>query len=178
MKAQRRLRCKVQENCFHGWLTRSLLSSETACMLRSKACPWSGFETLKMPPSQGGDKGHVANLVEFLSCMQISCRPRSLSFQSAERSERGYSHLQAGHEPAKLHPAVGCRGGRGSRSAPPTGQRAEPTYSSELQGCRRSTAKTQVGHRSVFPIVSANSRQAIVTCLIFRLPEKPTVLLN
>lgn len=97
---------------------------------------------LKIPPSQGGS-GCPTNLVEFLSCRN------QLSAREELRGPPVTGRLTV-NQPWSY---ISCRGSHGSGMPPPAGLWAEPTYTMELQGCRKSTVKIPLVCRSLFPIV-------------------------
>lgn len=156
-KARRQLSCKSQENYYISWLSQQEPASlkGTACKLRGTVCVGNGSVALKMPPSQG-DSGCPANLMEFLSCRN----------QLSAREELRGAPVTGRLTMNQPWSCISCRGSHGSGMPPPAGLWAEPTYATELQGCRKSTVKIPLVCRSLFPIVSINSRDATVAIAI------------
>lgn len=121
-----------------------------------------------MPRSQG-DSRCPTNLVEFSSVNQVSAREACLS--KVRLHLRAPVRWQAAGELDLILLSVRRR--PWVRKAP-KGWRAEPADSAVLQGCRKSTIKTQVDHRSLSLIATVNPRRgATASYLVFRLPEKP-----
>lgn len=111
--------------------------------------------------------------VVFLSKPAVS--QRSLSFPSATTSA-GSDHL-AGSRWTRLDLALSVVEAMGQECPRGLGGRARLLHL--LQGCRKSTVKTQVDHRSLFRIATVNPKEGhcllLSLYLLLRLPEKPNI---
>lgn len=144
-------------------------SGSPHCVLRGKTRVGNGFVALKIPPGQG-DSGCLVESLSWIS--QLSAREACLSKMLTDMRRQSHARLTVN----RTWSCCQLQRGPWLRKAPPVAPRAKPPYSTELQGCRKSTIKTQMGPRSFSPRVSPPD--VIANCLVFRWPEKPTVTLN